>query len=341
MSNTINDPVIHDEYAQTDLAITRSSPYGTEVEATYAGILSFMRRQYSKDVSSADVAVFGVPYDLSVSNRPGCRFGPRAIRAASSQLAWTRAWGWDFDVYDRLSVIDFGDLQFDPGYPLEAPPRLQEQIADIIKQGAATLMLGGDHFCTYPAVKAHAAKHGPLALIQFDAHSDTWRDDGKRVDHGTMFFHAAEEGVLVPKDSVQVGIRTYNPESHGYNILSADWVRKMGTDACIGEIRRIVGDHPCYVTFDIDGLDPAYAPGTGTPVVGGLHVGDVRAILRGLAGLNVVGMDVVEVAPAYDIGEVTALAAATIAHDLLSLYGAQFPDQGQEDQHKRQHNADE
>ena len=327
MTHIINDPVIHDEYAQTDLAITRNSPYGTEVEATYAGILSFMRRQYSKDVSNADVAIFGVPFDLSVSNRPGCRFGPRAIRAASSQLAWTRAWGWDFDVYDRLSVIDFGDLQFDPGYPLEAPPRLQEQIAEIISQGAATLMLGGDHFCTYPAIKAHAEKHGPLALIQFDAHSDTWRDDGKRVDHGTMFFHAAEEGVLVPKDSVQVGIRTYNPESHGYNILSADWVRQMGVDATIADIRSIVGNRPCYVTFDIDALDPAYAPGTGTPVVGGLHSGDARAILRGLAGLNVVGMDVVEVSPAYDVGEVTALAAATIAHDLLCLYGSQFSEQ--------------
>ena len=324
MKRESDSPAIHDEYAESDLAFTRSTSMGTVPEATYAGVLSFMRRTYSKDVKEADVAVFGVPFDLSVSNRPGCRFGPRAIRAASSQLAWTRAWGWDFDVFDRLSVIDYGDLQFDPGYPLEAPARLQEQIAAIIKEGPATLMLGGDHFCTYPAIKAHAEKHGPLALIQFDAHSDTWRDDGKRVDHGTMFFHAAQEGVLVPQESVQVGIRTHNPESHGYNILSADWVRKNGTDATIAEIRRIVGDRACYVTFDIDGLDPAFAPGTGTPVVGGLHVGDIREVIRGLAGLNVKGMDVVEVAPAYDVGEVTALAAATLAHDLLCLYGSQY-----------------
>ena len=330
MTQTSDDPVIHDEYANTDLAFTRQSRMGTIVEATYAGVLSFMRREYSKDLAGVDVAVFGVPFDLSVSNRPGCRFGPRAIRAASSQLAWTRAWGWDFDVYDRLAVVDYGDLQFDPGYPLEAPARLQEQIAEIIKEGPATLMLGGDHFCTYPALKAHAEKHGPLALIQFDAHSDTWRDsgsgDGRRVDHGTMFFHAAEEGVVVPTESVQVGIRTYNPESHGYHCLSADWVRKNGPGTTIDEIRRIVGNRACYVTFDIDGLDPAFAPGTGTPVVGGLHVGDIREVIRGLAGLNVVGMDVVEVAPAYDVGEVTALAAATIAHDLLSLYGCRHQD---------------
>ena len=313
-----------DEYSATDLAFERNSPYGTISEAMYAGALSFMRRKYTKELEGVDVAVFGVPFDISVSNRPGCRFGPRAIRAASAQLSWAPAWGWDFDVFDRLAVIDYGDLNFDPGHPTEAPARLQEQIASILGAGASTLMLGGDHFCTYPALKAHADKHGPLALIQFDAHSDTWRVDDKRLDHGTMFFHAAEEGVILPEKSAQVGIRTHNPESHGFNIFSADWVRKNGTDATIARIRDVVGDHPCYVTFDIDGLDPAFAPGTGTPVVGGLHVGDVREIIRGLAGLNVKGMDVVEVSPAYDVGEITALAAATLAHDLLSLYGCQF-----------------
>lgn len=325
-TNKTEEPIIHDEYGESDLAITRRSPYGTLVEATYAGALSFMRRQYTKDLSGADVAVFGVPFDISVSNRPGCRFGPRAVRQASSILGWDRAWGWDFDPFDRLAVVDYGDLQFDPGYPTEAPARLQEQVAAILDAGAATLMIGGDHFCTYPTIKAHADKHGPMALIQFDAHSDTWRDNGKRLDHGTMFFHAAEEGVIVPELSSQVGIRTNNPETHGFNILSADWVRKHGVDAVIAAIREKVGDHPVYVTFDIDALDPAYAPGTGTPVIGGLHSGEVREIIRGLKGLNVKGMDVVEVSPAYDVGEVTALAGATLALDLLCLYATQFPD---------------
>ncbi|SNZ06728.1 agmatinase [Cohaesibacter gelatinilyticus] len=324
--NTNEDPIIHDEYGEADLAITRRSPYGTLAEATYAGILSFMRRQYSKDLDGADVAVFGVPFDISVSNRPGCRFGPRAIRQASSMLAWDRAWGWEFDPFERLAVVDYGDLQFDPGYPRQIADRLQEQIKEMVDREVATLMLGGDHFCTYPAIKAHAEKHGPMALIQFDAHSDTWRDNGKRLDHGTMFYHAAQEGVILPEKSAQIGIRTNNPESHGFNIFSADWVRENGVEATIKAVREAVGDHPAYVTFDIDGLDPAFAPGTGTPVVGGMHTGDVRAIIRGLQGLNIKAMDVVEVSPAYDVGEVTALAAATLALDLICLYASQFPD---------------
>lgn len=320
------EPPVHDEFSAGDLAFTRTSPYGTVAEATFAGALSFMRRRYSKDLTDVDLAVVGVPYDLATTSRPGARHGPRGIRAASAMLAWDRAWGWPFDPFDRLHVVDYGDARFDPGVPGEIPAVLEAQFKTILDAGVATLMLGGDHFCTYPVLRAHAAKHGPLALVHFDAHSDTWRDDGERIDHGTMFFHAAEQGLLDVAHSIQVGIRTHNPEMHGFEIVDGDQVRAMGPEAVSAAIRKRVGDAPCYVTFDIDCLDPAFAPGTGTPVVGGLNTGDARQILRGLAGLDVRGMDLVEVAPCYDQSEVTALAGASIALDLVSLFAARFPD---------------
>ncbi|WP_350333219.1 agmatinase [Coralliovum pocilloporae] len=321
-----DETTVHDEHSQKDLAFTRPSPYGTLVESTYSGALSFMRRRYTKDLSEADVAVVGIPFDLAVTNRPGSRFGPRAIRQASSMMAWDRAWGWEFDPFDRLAVVDFGDVMFDPGRPDQVPEEIAEQFRAILGQDVATLMLGGDHFSTYPVVKAHAEKHGPLSLIHFDAHSDTWRDEEGRIDHGTMFFHAAQQGLIDPSRSVQTGIRTNNDETHGFTVLSADWVRKNGVEATIAMIRETVGDNACYLTFDIDCLDPAFAPGTGTPVIGGLQSSEAREILRGLAGINLKGMDLVEVAPAYDVGEITALAGASIAMDLLSIYAHQFPD---------------
>jgi Arginase/agmatinase/formimionoglutamate hydrolase, arginase family len=182
-------------------------------------------------------------------------------------------------------------------------------------------MLGGDHFCAYPALRAHSARAGgPLALVQFDAHTDTWKDEGRRLDHGTMFFHAAREGLIDPAASIQVGIRTTNDDPMGFEVFDAIRVHEEGWRAAADAIRARVGDRPAYVTFDIDCLDPSQAPGTGTPVVGGLFAHQALAILRALRGLNVVGMDVVEVAPAYDVSEITALAGATIALELLCLY---------------------
>ena len=181
-------------------------------------------------------------------------------------------------------------------------------------------MLGGDHFCTYPALKAHAARQGgPLALVQFDAHSDTWTDDGVRLDHGTMFARAADQGAIDPGRSIQVGLRTHNDTDCGFEILTCPWVHRHGIDATLDAIRRRVGEAPVYVTFDIDVLDPAFAPGTGTPVAGGLATWQALELVRGLAGLNLVGMDVVEVSPPFDRAEVTALAAATVAHHWLCL----------------------
>ncbi|MCW3784732.1 agmatinase [Defluviimonas salinarum] len=311
-----------------DQAFTRESVYGTMAEATYAGALSFMRRRYTRDLSTADVAIMGVPFDLAVSSRSGARHGPRAIRAASSQLAWSSPWPWATDPFDALAVVDYGDCRFDSGYPANVPNEIADEARAVLSTGTALLTIGGDHFITYPLLKAHAEKHGPLSLVQFDAHTDTWADDEGRIDHGTMLWHATREGLVDPARSVQVGIRTHNPEPLGFNIIDAIEVHREGPHAAAQKIRQIVGDNKIYLTFDIDALEPASAPGTGTPVIGGLSPYQAQEILRNLAGIRLVGMDVVEVAPAYDVGEITALAAAAIANDLLCLYAAAHSDDG-------------
>lgn len=304
-----------------DHAFLREELYGTTPEPTYAGALSFMRRKYTRDLDGVDVAVTGIPLDTATTNRPGARLGPRAVRAASTIMAWERPYGMSFDPFDKLAVVDYGDCFFDFGRPQQVPDAIEAHAHEIISQGPALLSLGGDHFASFPLLKAHAKKHGaPLSLIHFDAHSDTWADEDDRVDHGTMFYHAAKQGLVDPARSVQVGLRTTNDETLGFNILDAQFVQEHGIASTIERIRSAVGDHSAYLTFDIDCLDPSCAPGTGTPVCGGLTSYQALEILRGLAGINVVGMDVVEVAPAYDVGEITALAAAALAMEMLYLY---------------------
>lgn len=306
-----------------DQAITRDSLYGTGAESTYAGITSFMRRRYSRDLRGVDVVVSGVPFDTATSNRPGARFGPRGIRAASTVMAWERHWPWTFDPFDHLAVIDYGDCDFDFGAPQSVPDDIEAHAEKILSAGCAMLTLGGDHFISYPLLKAHARQHGPLSLIHFDAHSDTWPDEeGARIDHGTMFWHAAKEGLVDPSRSVQIGLRTTNDDHQGFEVLDARQVHRRGCAQIIEAIRARVGDNPVYLTFDIDCLDPAFAPGTGTPVCGGLSTAQALEILSGLRGINLVGMDVVEVAPAYDHAEITALAASTLAMEMLCLYAA-------------------
>lgn len=304
-----------------DLAITRDSLYGTVEESTYAGVTSFMRRRYSRDLSGVDVAVMGIPFDLATTNRSGARLGPRAVRAISSTVAWEQAvCGWDFNPFDELAVIDYGDCPFDPGRPEQVPDEIYQYAKSILDQNVALLSLGGDHFVSYPLLKAYAEKHGPISLIHFDAHSDTWEDEEGRIDHGTMFYHAAKQGIVDPACSAQIGMRTFNPKDHGFNVLDASWVHREGADAVVSRVKEIVGGRPCYLTFDIDCLDPSFAPGTGTPVVGGLSTHQATQILLGLQGINLVGMDLVEVAPAYDVSEITALAGATIALHQLCLF---------------------
>ncbi|MDH3532153.1 MAG: agmatinase [Gammaproteobacteria bacterium] len=305
----------------SDNAITRKSLYGTTAEPTYAGVTSFMRRKYTQDLDGVDVVVTGVPLDTATTNRPGARFGPRAIRAASSIMAWERPYGMEFDPFDKLAVIDYGDCYFDFGRPAGVPDAIQRHAHDIISKGPGLLSLGGDHFIAYPLLKAHARRHGaPLSLLHFDAHSDTWADADGRIDHGTMFYHAAREGLVDPAQSVQIGLRTTNPDTLGFNVLDAPWVHANGIAATIAKAREAVGNNPVYLSFDIDCLDPSYAPGTGTPVCGGLTSHQAMAVIRGLSGINIVGMDIVEVAPAYDVGEITALAASHLAMEMLYLY---------------------
>jgi len=305
-----------------DQAIHRDNLYGTSAEPTYGGVLSYMRRKYTRDLKGVDVAVTGIPFDSATTNRPGARFGPRAIREASTQLSWARLDDWDFDAFDKLAVIDYGDCDFDHGRPEEIPTCIQEHTKNIISQDVGLLTLGGDHFITYPILKAHAEKYGPLSLIHFDAHSDTWEDEDGRVDHGTMFYHAAKEGIVNADRSVQVGLRTFNEDSWGFNCLKAPWVHEQGVTAVINRIKEIVANNLCYLTFDIDCLDPSFAPGTGTPVIGGLSTHQAQQILRGLAGIYLIGMDLVEVAPVYDVGDITSLAGASLALEMIYVYAS-------------------
>jgi agmatinase len=313
-----------DNIRRGDLAIHRTSDLGHEPEGTFGGVLSFLRRRYTRDLTNVDIAVTGIPLDVATTFRPGARLGPAAIRAASVQLNETQ-FAWGFGPCDRMSVIDYGDCWLDHHRPATVVPAIVEHARTILASGARMLSLGGDHFVTYPLLRAHAERYGkPLSLIHFDAHCDTWADDDvDSLNHGTMFYKAIKEGLIDPKRSVQIGIRTWNDDFMGMHVLGADWVHAHGTPAVAERILEIVGDNPTYLTFDIDCLDPAFAPGTGTPVSGGLSSAQALDILRRLVPVNLIGMDVVEVAPAYDHAEITALAAAHIATELLCLLGAQ------------------
>ena len=304
-----------------DAAFRRDSHFGTEVEATYAGAQSFMRRRFTRDLRGVDIAVTGIPFDQAVTNRPGTRFGPEAIRRASNQHAWGPYWPWFFDPFDTLAVVDYGDCFFDWGRKEDVPNRIEQHAAEIIDAGVSIVSLGGDHFISYPLLRAHAAKHGPLSLVHFDAHRDVEPDAGGRIDHGTMFNYAIRDGLIDPRRSVQLGIRTtYQGErTYGVNIIYADRVHAAAPGEIAGEIAAAVGGNPAYLTFDIDCLDPAFAPGTGTPVPGGLSTHQALSILRNLKEVNFVGMDLVEVSPPYDQSDITALAGATLVLDYLCL----------------------
>lgn len=305
----------------TDAAFSRDEKKGLVFENTFAGALSFLRRRYTKDIADAELIVTGIPFDQAVTNRPGTRLGPRAIREASSLQPGDPPYGWDFDPLSDHVIIDYGDLAFDYGKVADFPAALTAHITKLMAQGAGTLAFGGDHYITYPILRAYAEKYGPMSLVQFDAHTDTWADDDMdRICHGTMFYKAVKQGLVDPARSVQIGIRTNNHDRMGFNIIDAREAHEMGPAAVAARVKEIVGDHPVYLTFDIDGLDPAFAPGTGTPVWGGLHSWQASAILHDLAGINMKGGDVVEVSPPFDTTGATAIAGAHVATDLMCLY---------------------
>jgi len=313
---------LEDAKTMVDQAFTREDLRGPSFENTFGGATSFLRRRYTKDLTGVDIAVTGIPFDQAVTNRPGTRLGPRAIREASALQAPDAPYGWPFDVLSELAITDYGDLAFDYACIPEFPAALTNHIRGILEAGAASVALGGDHYISFPILKAYAEKYGPLSLLQFDAHTDTWADDDMdRVDHGTMFYKAVKSGIVDPARSVQVGIRTTNEDTLGVNIIDAREVHTIGPAATAMRIKEILGDHPTYLTFDIDGLDPAYAPGTGTPVWGGLTSAQASIILRDLAGINIKGGDVVEVSPPFDTTGATAIAGAHIATEIICLLG--------------------
>ncbi len=312
---------LEDAKQQVDTAFTRETRRGLAFENAFGGATSFLRRSFTKDLTGVDLAVTGVPFDQAVTHRPGARFGPRAIREASTLQPYDPPYGWGFDPLSDFAITDHGDLAFDYAHVRDFPAALHGHFARILDAGPGTLTLGGDHYITLPILQAYAEKFGPMRVIQFDAHSDLWADDDmERIDHGTMMYKAVKRGFVDPVHSVQIGIRTECDDYLGFNVIDAPSVHAMGPQAVAERVRAIVGDGPCYLTFDIDALDPAFAPGTGTPVWGGLASWQAAAILRGLAGIDLKGGDVVEVSPPYDPTGATAIAGAHVAMEILCLY---------------------
>jgi agmatinase len=272
--------------------------------------------------AEAAICVAGIPFDLGTSNRPGARFGPAAIRQASRMLVdgdHPASWA----EMDRLDLADIGDFRIAHGDIQGTLAKIEAQA----EQLGHLVALGGDHTITLALLRALARRKAPLGLVHLDGHVDTWPESfGLVFGHGSPFYHAIEEGLIDPRRTIQIGIRSPIHRdifdwtvSKGVTIVSAEDVHETGPQAVAERVREVVGTGPAYLSFDVDALDPAFAPGTGTPEVGGLATWQARAILRRLAGLNFAGMDVVEVSPPYDVAEITALAAATMAWDYIAL----------------------
>jgi len=290
-----------------------------------AGQISFLGRNICRDVTSDDVDMFvvGVPFDICTTLRPGARFGPRAIRAASENLSWEgKRYPWDFSLWEELRLFDGGDVMFFHESCSQMESRLENVATQILAHKKQLVTLGGDHYATLPLLRAHAKALGPVAIVHFDAHTDM-DDEINRYHHGTPILHALTEGWIDSKRSVQVGVRTeYSLEKHPFTVLDAAWCNAQGPDKVAEIIHRQVGTGPTYLSFDIDVLDPAFAPGTGTPVIGGFSTDFVLKLIRRLIGINLVGMDMMEVSPIYDHSEITALAAATIVTESLHVWVA-------------------
>ena len=295
----------------------------------FSGVRTYMRLPHVTGLDDVDVAVMGVPFDTATSFRSGARFGPEGIRSASALL---RPYNPEqrVDIFAHLSAVDAGDLDVAPGDTEATYALIEEGLAPIVAAGVFPVVLGGDHSITLAELRALSRRHGPLALVHLDAHGDTWHEYfGQRYFHGTTFRRAAEEGVIDPAGSVQAGMRgsLYGPEDItdarelGFTVLSTRELRELGP-AAFGElVRRTVGGRPAFLSFDVDFCDPAFAPGTGTPEIGGPSTSEALEFVRALHGVGLAGCDVVEVAPAYDSpGQPTALLGATIAWEAISLH---------------------
>ncbi|WP_055588251.1 agmatinase [Peterkaempfera griseoplana] len=293
----------------------------------FAGPATFARLPRLDQVERCDVAVVGVPFDTGVSYRPGARFGPSAVREASRLLRPYNP-GLDVSPFETLQVADAGDIACNPFHIEEAVETIEQAAGDLQDDGATLVTIGGDHTIALPLLRAAARRHGPVALLHFDAHLDTWDTYfGAEYTHGTPFRRAVEEGILDTEAVSHVGTRgplygkkdLEDDKRLGFGIVTSSDVMRRGVDEVVDALRQRIGDRPLYVSVDIDVLDPAHAPGTGTPEAGGLTSRELLEILRGLAGTRLVGADVVEVAPAYDHAEITSVAASHVAYDLVSL----------------------
>jgi agmatinase len=307
--------------------MTPIGPIDSSVVPRFAGPATFARLPRIDQVGRADVAVVGVPFDSGVSYRPGARFGLSAVREASRLLRPYHP-GLDVSPFERAQVVDAGDIPANPMDVQAAIRTVQREATELINGGARLVTIGGDHTIALPLLRAVAQKYGPVALLHFDAHLDTWDTYfGASYTHGTPFRRAVEEGVLDTSALCHVGIRgplydrsdLTGDKELGFGIVTSADVLRRGVDEVVGGLRERVGDRPLYVSIDIDVLDPAHAPGTGTPEAGGMTSRELLEILRGMAGTNLVSADVVEVAPAYDHAEITSIAAAHVAYDLVSL----------------------
>jgi len=293
----------------------------------FAGIKTFMRLPQIKTTEGVDVAIVGVPFDTGASYRVGARFGPEAIRSVSALLRHHNE-VLDVSIFDHCSVVDYGDLPVNPGYIEDSYKMIEEGLLPIIDGGVTPIMLGGDHSVTLPELRAMAKRHGPVALIHFDSHTDTGdKRFGRKYTHGTPFRRAVEEELILVDHSIQAGMRgsVYSRDSlddarkMGFDLVTSVEAQERGIDELIRRIRDRVGDAKAFVTFDIDFVDPAYAPGTGTPEVGGFTSSEALRVVRGLKGLNLVGFDLVEVLPQYDPSQITALLAANLVYEFISL----------------------
>lgn len=303
-------------------------PVDPRVSPRFSGIKTFMRLPHKTTTENIDCAIVGIPCDEGASYRTGQRAGPDAIRRISALLRPYNS-VLDVGIFDHCSVVDYGDLPVVPGYIEDSYRKIEEGLFPLLEAGIFPVALGGDHSITLPELRAVVRKHGPVALIQFDSHTDT-NDEyfGRPYNHGTPFKRAVEENLLQVDRSIQVGLRgsVFSSDALdisrelGFEVVTADDVRNIGIDAAIGKIRERVGDARVFVTFDIDFVDPAFAPGTGTPEVGGFTSGEAIRFVRGMEGLDIAACDVVEVLPEFDTGEITALLASNIVYEFMSLY---------------------
>jgi len=304
-------------------------PVSGKIVPRYAGPSTFARLPELRDVDYCDIAILGIPFDSGTSYRPGARFGPGAVRQASRHLRTQYHPAYDSEPFATLQVADAGDVPCNPYNIEEAVETVQSHATELLGQVGGIISIGGDHTIALPLLRAMNQKHGPVALVHFDAHLDTWDTYfGAPYTHGTPFRRAAEEKLFRDDASMHVGIRgplysrtdLKQDEEFGFKVVHCDEFQQYGVEHVVKRIRDRVGDNPLYLSIDIDVLDPAHAPGTGTPEIAGMSSREMVGVLRGLQGLNLVSADVVEVAPAYDHAELTSLAAATICYELINLY---------------------